>query len=45
MALIGKKNKRGYRLGDEVDIIVKAANKDLRTIDFVIDQKVKKLTK
>lgn len=45
MALIGRKNKRGYRLGDEVDIIVKAANKDLRTVDFTLDQKVKKLTK
>ena len=39
ISLIGKKNKRGYRLGDEVDIIVKAANKEARTIDFVIDDK------
>ena len=37
ITLIGKKNKRGYHLGDEVNIIVKAASKDARTVDFVID--------
>lgn len=37
MALIGRKNKRGYRLGDEVNIIVKDANKELRTVDFILD--------
>ena len=37
ISLIGKKNKRGYRLGDEVGVIVKAANKEARTVDFVID--------
>ena len=37
ISLIGKKNKRGYRLGDELDVIVKGANKEARTIDFVID--------
>ena len=35
ISLIGKKNKRGYRLGDYIDIIVSAANKEARTIDFV----------
>ena len=46
MALIGRKNKRGYRLGDEVDIIVKDANKELRTVDFILDEpKVKRLVK
>ena len=37
ISLIGKNNKRGYRLGDELDVIVKSANKEARTIDFVID--------
>ena len=46
MALIGRKNKRGYRLGDEVNIIVKDANKELRTVDFILDEpKVKRLVK
>ena len=35
-ALIGNKNKRGYRLGDEVKVIVKAASKINHTIDFLI---------
>ncbi len=35
ISLIGKKNKRGYRLGDELDVIVSGANKEARTIDFV----------
>jgi ribonuclease R len=35
-SLIGNKNKRGYRLGDEVKVIVKAANKENHTIDFLI---------
>ena len=37
ISLIGKKNKRGYRLGDLVEVIVKAANKETRTIDFVLN--------
>ena len=37
ISLIGKKNKRGYRLGDSVNVIVKAANKEARTVDFVLD--------
>ena len=35
-SLIGKNNKRGYRLGDKIRIEVKAANKEAKTIDFVI---------
>ena len=34
--LRGVNNKRGYRLGDKVRIIVKAANKEAKTIDFLI---------
>lgn len=37
-SLIGNKNKRGYRLGDEVTVIVKAASKINHTVDFVIKQ-------
>ncbi|MBE6144764.1 MAG: ribonuclease R [Firmicutes bacterium] len=33
-SLIGKKNKRGYRLGDRVNVIVKAASKETKTVDF-----------
>ena len=35
-SLIGQKNKRGYRLGDEVTVEVKAASKINHTIDFII---------
>lgn len=35
-SLIGNKNKRGYRLGDEVEVIAKAASKEAHTIDFLI---------
>lgn len=35
-SLVGKNNKRGYRLGDKITIIVKAANKEAKTIDFII---------
>ena len=35
-SLVGKNNKRGYRLGDKVKIQVKAANKEAKTIDFII---------
>lgn len=37
LSLIGKKNKRGFRLGDDVTVLVKSASKEMRTIDFVID--------
>ncbi len=35
-SLIGNKNKRGYRLGDKVNVIVTGASKNNHTIDFVI---------
>lgn len=40
-ALIGQRSKNTYRLGDEVKVVVKAASKEARTIDFGI---VKELT-
>jgi len=36
MSLVGLKNKRGYRLGDTVEVIVKRASKQDKEIDFVI---------
>ncbi len=36
LTLRGINNKRGYRLGDKISVIVKSANKELRTVDFVI---------
>ena len=33
-SLIGNKNKRGYRLGDKVKVVVKAASKINHTVDF-----------
>ena len=38
-SLRGKKDKRGYRLGDNVRVKVKAANKEAKTVDFVIVKK------
>ena len=35
----GKKNKKGYRLGDEIEVIVIDANKESHTIDFALDRK------
>ena len=35
-SLIGNNNKRGYRLGDNVTVIVKAASKINHTIDFIL---------
>ena len=35
-ALVGNNNKRGYRLGDEVKVVVKAASKINHTVDFII---------
>ena len=35
-SITGSKDKRGYRLGDKVKVIVKAANKEAKTIDFTI---------
>ena len=39
-SLCSPKNKRGYRLGDEVDVIVKSASKENHTVDFTIKPKV-----
>ena len=38
-SLCSPKNKRGYRLGDEVDVIVKSASKENHTVDFSIKPK------
>lgn len=38
----GKKNKRGYRLGDRVKVVVTNANKEAKTIDFAIVPEKKK---
>ena len=45
MSLRGVKNKRGYRLGDMLDVVVKRANKDEKKIDFVIAPKEDKENK
>ena len=37
-SLVGRKNKRGYRLGDKVKVKVKNANKEEKTIDFTIKE-------
>lgn len=34
--LIGKKDKKGYRLGDKVEVVCTAASKEAKTIDFVL---------
>ena len=38
-SLTSPKNKRGFRLGDEVDVVVKAASKENHTVDFVLGGK------
>ena len=35
-SIVGKKDKRGYRLGDKAKVLVKSANKEAKTIDFII---------
>ena len=35
-SFIGRKNKRGYRLGDSIDVVVKSASKINHTIDFIV---------
>ena len=37
-SLIGNKNKRGYRLGDEVKVVVKSASKINHTVDFILEK-------
>lgn len=39
----GRKNKRGYRLGDVVEVVVIDANKEAHTIDFKIENKKKEV--
>ena len=34
--LTGKKDKKGYRLGDKVEVVCTAASKEAKTIDFVL---------
>lgn len=41
----GRKNKRGYRLGDRVRVVVTNANKEAKTIDFAIVPEEKKKEK
>lgn len=36
-SLVGKRNKRGFRLGDRVKVIVKSASKEKHTVDFLVD--------
>ena len=36
-SLVGKRNKRGFRLGDTIKVVVKAASKEKHTVDFLID--------
>ena len=43
ISLIGKKNKRGYHLGDELEVIVKDARKEVGEIDFVINNEANKI--
>ena len=45
-AIIGKKNKQKYTIGDKVYVIVKDASKTNKIVNFILkDQKTKKLTK
>lgn len=44
-SLIGKNNKRGYRLGDTVKVVVKAASKEAKTVDFMIVKEKKEVNK
>jgi len=34
--LVGTKNKKGYRLGDVLEVVVKDANKEAKTVDFIL---------
>ena len=42
-SLRGMHNKRGFRLGDKIRIKVKAANKEAKTVDFIIAKDEKKV--
>ena len=41
-ALVGVRHKRRFRLGNIVDVVVKNANKEAKTIDFVLKDNSKK---
>lgn len=41
-SLRGTKNKRGFRLGDSIRVKVKAANKEAKTVDFLVINNVNK---
>ncbi len=43
-SLRGTKNKRGFRLGDNIRVKVKAANKEAKTVDFLVVNNVNKNT-
>lgn len=43
-SLIGKRNKRGYRLGDTVKVVVKSASKETHNVDFSIAEVRKEMT-
>ena len=40
--LIGKKDKKGYKLGDKLDLVLISANKETRMIDFVLEKDYRK---
>ncbi len=42
-ALVGERNKRGYRLGDRVKIVVTNANKQTKTVDFELVKEKKEV--
>lgn len=44
-AIRSENNKRGYRLGDKVRVVVKAASKENRTIDFILVEPKEEETK
>ena len=35
-SIVGRNNKRGFRMGDKVKVVVKSANKENKTIDFIL---------
>lgn len=43
LSLVGKKNKRGHHLGDELEVITKDARKEVGEIDFVINNEANKI--
>ena len=37
-SLVGIRTKKRFRLGDYVDVVVKNANKEARTVDFILKE-------